>query len=140
MQVKGQTLVRVSVSSVPMLGTKPDKMAPRTASLAWPRVTGWQRALAGQGESNAIVMPIKLCIELADEGGTQDPDRPSGWWDVHGMESQCAQLVSPVGILARSRGLLYCPPHNAVPPPEWSNSRQCMPPLSYILPELFYLS
>lgn len=86
-------------------GQSQTKWPPAAPALAWlkTRVTGWQRALAGQSESDAIVMPIKLRIELADESGTQDPDRPSGWWDVQALESQCAQIIIPVGILARSR-------------------------------------
>lgn len=109
MQAKGQTLIRGSVSSVPMSGQGQTKGPPGVPALAWPRVTGWRKALAGQGKPDAIVMPIKLCIELADEGGTQDPDRPSGWWDVQALESQCAQAIIPVGILARSRGIALLP-------------------------------
>lgn len=54
----------------------------------------------GQSKANAIVTPIKLCVELADEAGTQDPDRPSGRWDVQTMEGQCAQVIITVGVLA----------------------------------------
>lgn len=56
----------------------------------------------GQGKANAVVTPIKLCVELADEAGTQDPDRPSGWWDVQTVEGQCAQVIVIVGVLAGS--------------------------------------
>lgn len=93
MQVERQALIGGSVSGVPKVeGQAQTKWPPRVAALAQPetRVTSWQRALAGQGKPNAVVMPIKLCIKLSDESGTQDPDRPSGWWDVQAVESQCA--------------------------------------------------
>lgn len=70
----------------------------------WPaEALSYERASAGQGEANTIVVPIKLCVELADEAGTQDPHRPSGWWDVQTMEGECAQIVSTVGVLAESK-------------------------------------
>lgn len=60
-------------------------------------------------------MPVELCIELADEGGTQDPDRPSGWWDVQALESQYAQVIVPEGILARSRKFALLPATRPLP-------------------------
>lgn len=64
---------------------------------------GQQRASVGQSKANAIVMPIKLCVELADEAGAQDPDRPSGWRDVQTVEGQCTQVIITVGVLAGSK-------------------------------------
>lgn len=75
--------------------------APALGEGCW-RAAGQQGASVGQSKANSIVSPIKLRVELADEGGAQDPDRPSGWWDVQTVESQCAQVIITVGVLAGS--------------------------------------
>ena len=78
-------------------------VVPESALVLGQARPGQQRASAGQGKADAIVTPIKLRVELADEGGTQDPDWSSGWWDVHTVQGQCAQIIIIVGVLAGSK-------------------------------------
>lgn len=63
----------------------------------------------GQSKANSIVTPIKFRVELADEAGAQDPDRPGGRWDVQSVEGQGAQVIIAVGVLAGSTGVSSLP-------------------------------
>ena len=98
-------------------------VVPESALVLGQARPGQQRASAGQGKADATVTPIKLRVELADEGGTQDPDWSSGWWDVHTVQGQCAQIIIIVGVLAGSKRV--SPPPGTEP--LWQTSQQHLP-------------
>lgn len=55
--------------------------------------------LIRRGEPNAISIPVKHCVVFPNEYISQDPERSSRRWDIHGHEARQTDCYTQLRLL-----------------------------------------
>lgn len=51
------------------------------------------------GKSDTVIAHIELCVELADENVSKNPQRPCRWGNVHSHEAEYAKCLAKLTYL-----------------------------------------